>query len=261
MLAVSVAALAAFAALRPRASESRPPLHLAVPVPDEKSFVLDGSAPAYPVISPDGKAIVFAARSADDPVSRLYLRPLDAAQAYALDGTEKAQYPFWSPDSRSIGFFVTDQGLKKIAVGGGPAQTICAAANGKGGAWNQDGTIIFAPTHNSPLHRVAAAGGESVPLTDLAADSSFNSHRHPQFLPDGQHFLYFARSGQSGPSGEVRLASLDGGETRTLTKAAEAGFYASGHLLFVNQQTLFAQPLDLGAGSCAARPSRWSRTC
>jgi eukaryotic-like serine/threonine-protein kinase len=254
LLAISVAALAAVVALRPWSGEPAPRLHLAVPVPDDKTFVLDGSAPAYPVISPDGKAVVFAARSADDPVSRLYLRPLDAAQAYALDGTEKAQYPFWSPDSRSIGFFVTDQGLKKIAVGGGPAQTICAASNGKGGSWNQDGTIIFAPTHNAPLHRVAAAGGESVALTNLAADSSFNSHRHPQFLPDGKHFLYLARSGQSGPSGELRVGSLDGGKEKVLTHVSEAGFYASGYLLFVNQQTLFAQPLDLGALELRGEP-------
>ena len=133
---------------------------------------------------------------------------LDSSQAVALDGTEHAQYPFWSPDSRWIAFFDRTEGLKKIPVNGGPGQTICPAGNGKGGTWNEDETIIFTPSFDAPLMKVAAVGGEPVPLTNLEDDEGFGSHRHPFFLPDGRRFLYLARANSGGDS-EIRLASLD----------------------------------------------------
>src|SRR5206468_7037990 len=112
-------------------------------------------------LSPDGRYLIFAAQV--DGTQRLWLRPLDAIDPQPLPGTEDAQYPFWSPDNQYIGFFAQGK-LRKIAVSGGPVQTLCDVSNGRGGTWNRDGVIVFAPLGASPgLQRVPAGGG--VPST------------------------------------------------------------------------------------------------
>jgi hypothetical protein len=98
-------------------------------------------------------------------------------------------FPFWSKDSRYVGFFA-EQKLKKIDVAGGPPITLCDAPDGRGGTWNQDGIIVFAPTSSGVLHRVAASGGTSTAITKLDETGVETSHRWPFFLSDGEHFLY-----------------------------------------------------------------------
>ena len=107
----------------------------------------------------------------------------------AVAGHGGRAYPFWSPDSRFIGFFA-DGKLKTIEVAGGPAQVLCDAPDGRGGSWNSEGTIVFPPIFNGPLYRISTAGGTPAPVTELDPSQQEDSHRWPQFLPDGRHFLF-----------------------------------------------------------------------
>ncbi|MBI3694947.1 MAG: serine/threonine-protein kinase [Acidobacteria bacterium] len=154
-------------------------------------------------ISPDGRYLAIAATAQGKRY--LWVRALDALQPQLLPGTEEAANPFWSPDSRWIGFFAQGK-LKKIAVSGGPAQTLCDAAAGRGGAWNRDGVILFAPSPTGPLFRVSAVGG--VPVQVAKAEGG-GTHRNPVFLPDGRRFLYQVTGGTADKAG-VHVASLDG---------------------------------------------------
>src|SRR5206468_3310493 len=103
-----------------------------------------------------------------------------------LRGTEEAMFPFWSPDSRSIGFFAGGK-LRRIGVEGGPVQTLCDAPEGRGGTWSHDGVIVFAPSNQGALQRVAAVGGVPAAVTSLGIPGF---HRFPLFLPDGRRFFY-----------------------------------------------------------------------
>ncbi len=242
VFALAALALAAALLLRP-APEARV-TRASIPPLADSNFMLEGRHPGPPVLSPDGRLLVFAARGKDSQV-RLWVRPLDALAATPLSGTEDAGYPFWSPDSKSIGFFAQGK-LKKIEAAGGPSVTLCDALSGKGGTWNRDGVILFAPSFASPIHKVSAAGGESTPVTTLQAPRAENSHRHPFFLPDGRHFLFFARGGPAGGDrgSSVMIGSLDGGEPASLFPSQTHAVYASGYLLFVRENTLMARPFD-----------------
>ena len=162
-------------------------VHAAIPAPPDTVFHLDPLNPGAAVLSPDGSMIVFSARQVTGAY-QLYLRSVSEGEAHALSGTDSGHYPFWSPDSEWIGF-VAGGKLKKIKAAGGPALTICDAPDGKGGSWNADGVIVFAPESGTPLHRVAAVGGESTPITEFDLEAGDNSHRLPRFLPDGETSL------------------------------------------------------------------------
>jgi serine/threonine protein kinase len=198
------------------------------------------SDPLSFALSPDGKQIVFSAIA--DGTPRLWVRPLEKTIAQPLPGTEGASSPFWSPDSRSIGF-VQGTRLKRIDIAGGNLRTVTDAA-AHGATWNSDGVILFWLGTGYPLFRVSASGGESVPVTKLEKQAS---HRFPQFLPDGRQFLFFAQ-GASETRG-IYLGSLDSSGTKRLTPADAAGLYvAPGWLLFVRAGTLIAQHLDTAHG-------------
>ena len=233
---------------------AEPSLHLALPSPEGCEFVLDGSFPGLPAVSPDGHRVVFSARSKADNSVRLYVRALGAEKSFALDGTGDAQYPFWSPDGQWIGFYDRNECLKKIPAGGGPSQTICRAGNGKGASWSRRDQILFTSDYNTPISVVAAVGGEPREVTSLNDHEGFDSHRHPQFLPDGHHFLYLARGGAGNVGSELRLADLDGDPTKVVMKVTVAAGYTSGHLLFVTGQTLMAQPFDPRKGELDGAP-------
>jgi serine/threonine protein kinase/Tol biopolymer transport system component len=213
-----------------------------IPPPAGTSFYLHPSGPGIGTLSPDGTHIVFSAQS-EDGGTILYVRALSDAAARPLNGTEGARYPFWSPDSRHVGFFQQGEGgLRKIDRAGGPPVSLCAAPNGKGGSWSPEGVIVFTPNSSNTLQRVSAAGGEPTELTTLDG-SKHNSHRHPRFLPDGKHFLFFAR-GTSPENNEIMIGSIDGGEPVSLVKTRTQAEYANGYLFFVREQSLMAQPFD-----------------
>ena len=217
-------------------------LRATIPPPENSLFNLSPVGPGPVAVSPDGTRLAFSAQDEDGSV-RLFVRRLDAPDAVALSGTEGAQYPFWSPDSRWIGFFTRKDGtLKKIDTSGGPPVTVCSAQNGKGGAWGPDGVIVLAPDATDPIHRVSSAGGESTPFTEIDT-SRYNSHRHPRFLADGKHVLFLAR-GLTDAQSSVMVSSLDGGEARELLLLPSQAEAAGDRLLFVREGTLMAQSFD-----------------
>jgi len=213
------------------------------PPPDNGRFHLAPDNPGPVAVSPDGTMMAFSGRTADG-VIQLWVRSLDEAAARPLAGTENAQYPFWSPDSRRIGFFAKSK-LRVVEAVGGPPLSLCDATDGKGATWGSNGMIVFAPNYNSPLHKVAEAGGESIPVTEFDAERNDNSHRHPRFFPDGDHFLYVARSSSGAAGGHaVMVGSLEGTEDKFLFRAPTGVEYASGHILFIRDRTLLARPFD-----------------
>ena len=208
----------------------------------EKAIMIGGvSAMA---LSPDGRRMAFVASFEGRDL--IWVRSLDSLSAQALPGTEGALVqspPFWSPDSRFIGFFAGGK-LKKIDPSGGPPQTLCDIGGPRGGTWNGDGVIVFAPVPFGPLYQVSAAGGEPTPVTALDESDLETAHRWPYFLPDGRHFLYFARSSQAESEG-VYVGSLNSKETkRLLPTAFNAAYALPGFLLFLRNETLMAQRFD-----------------
>ena len=202
-------------------------------------------APLQFALSPDGRSLVFVA-SGDGP-SRLWLRPLDQTEARPVPGTEGAINPFWSPDSRSVGFFAKNRLMRLDVAGGAPQELARTVGINLTGSWSADGTILFPrlPTAG-PLLRVSAAGGEPVAFTRLGPPRQVG-HRHPYFLPDGQHFL-FSTAGTPDSAG-LYLGSLDGSAPARLTVADSGGaFLPPDRVVFVRQSTLMASRLDLARG-------------
>jgi Tol biopolymer transport system component len=191
-------------------------------------------------LSPDGRYIAFA-NPGPGGASQLWVRPFDSLSARALPGTEDASFPFWSPDSRSIGFFAQSK-LKKIDVAGGPALTLGDAPVGRGATWNQDAVILFTPIRTGPILRVPAAGGTSRPVTKLAAGEY--GHRWPWFLPDGRHFLYAATRDAGTDHTTIHIGDLASPEDKVVGEADSDAIYAQGFLLFLRETTLMAQPFD-----------------
>ena len=181
----------------------------------------------------------------------LWVRSLDSIVAHPLPGTEGAGDPFWSPDSRALGFFA-DGKLKTIDTSGGPAIVLAAAPADAGASWSRNGTILFVPDFTKGLYQVAAAGGNPV-LVTVVDTSKFSFYAAPRFLPDGKHFLYTAGSADFA-STETYFASLDGKERGLVVKANGAAEYASGFLLYLREGILMAQAFDLARGQLKGDP-------
>ena len=215
----------------------------------------DGLEFAATALSPDGRNLAF---TAVEPAGKtqLWVRPLDSLAARLLPDTEGASYPFWSPDGNYIGFFAGDK-LRKIDVSGGPAQTICRLPKLRGGAatgasWSHTGVILFSiwPWGPAPLYQVSDTGAEPRPVTTTEGFSDRAHHRWPSFLPDGRHFLYLALSSVHADLTGIYLGSLDTSDARLLVRAGASAAYVgdkageTGHLFFVREGTLLAQPFD-----------------
>src|SRR5215813_2614530 len=234
---IAAAALAVVAALSyfRRATTETRAVRLFITPPEKTGF-------SSFAISPDGSRLAFAATDSSGK-SLLWVRPLDAVNAQPLVGTEEAQLPFWSPDSRFIGFFAGGK-LKRVEATGGPVRTLCIAAVPRGGSWNRDGVIIFEPSPNDPLYRVSAEGGDPTPLTELNPSHQEASHRWPYFLPDGKHFLYSVLGGPQAQG--IYVASFDAKEGRRLLDVRDSvvAYAEPGYLLFRRETSLVAQAFD-----------------
>jgi eukaryotic-like serine/threonine-protein kinase len=240
VLAVAVAVLGFFAWQRAAADKSAPPVRLSILPPDGTEFDFRFTA-APPAISPDGMKVVFGATK--DAQRHLWLRRLDNATSTMLPGTVNATFPFWSPDSRFIAFFA-DGKLKRQEIGGGAPVAICDVAEGRGGSWNADGTIIFGGRY-TPIFKVATAGGSPSEVTAFDASQHDLTHRWPQFLPDGRHFLFLASPvGSEDPANMICVGSLDVKMRKPVLAASSQPLYLDGHLLFSREQLLMALKFD-----------------
>src|ERR1051326_73449 len=233
VLVMLIAAIEGVGLLRPRTNvPAAPEVRLEISTPpttDPLSFAL----------SPDGQKIVFVATFAGKP--QLWLRGLDSISARPLPGTEYSSMPFWSPDSRSVGYFANSRVEAIDIESGSILQLTSAAMVPAGAAWNSDGVLLFPIVPDSPLFRVSIKGGDRVPVPNLEPREL--GQRNPWFLPDGRHFLYYV-AGDAQTRG-VYIGELNGAGARRLLDADSAAVYAStGHLLFVRQGTLFAQALN-----------------
>jgi Tol biopolymer transport system component len=205
------------------------------------------------ILSPDATTLAFVARGAGQPQDRLFVQKLDQLQASPLAGTEGATIPFFSPDGQWIAFFA-DGRLKKIPVTGGAPIDLCAAGNGRGGTWTDDGSIIFTPRNgvNTSLMRVPASGGTPEPFGSLSEGAV--TQRWPQALPGGAGVLYTEHSAVFlYEEANLVVAPLAGGTAKVVVRGGYFGRYVpggpssptSGHLIYMSQGTVFAVPFDL----------------
>jgi eukaryotic-like serine/threonine-protein kinase len=199
------------------------------------------------VPSPDGRYIAFIARHSGTNLSHVWIRPMDSISAQRLDKTEGASHPFWSPDGQYIGYFA-DRKVKKIALSGGSPQTICEVGStfmgfGDGGTWNREGVVLFS-IGLGPLQQTSAAGGPATPATKLDTSRKETAHVWPQFLPDGRHVLYLARSSERDKTG-IYIEDVGSGQRTLVLSNATRGAYAAGYLLFAREGVLLAQRLSL----------------
>jgi Tol biopolymer transport system component len=209
-------------------------------LPPAKTYLMAGQPP---LISPDGKTLAFVAVDASGK-GLLYVRSLDSLVARGIEGTDGAYLPFWSPDSRSLGFFARGK-LKRVDLAGGQPTTLANAPNARGGAWNRDGTILYCPVPPSPLLKIPASGGESTPTHSNQQVAGGGLVRWlPSFLPDGRQYLYVSR--MAGSDREIRVGSLDTNETKGLVSSAysHAVYAPPGYLLYRRESTLVAQHFD-----------------
>lgn len=189
-------------------------------------------------ISPDGRYLAIAAEM--NGKRQLWLRALNALNStQPMANTEDARSPFWSPDSREIGFFTQGQ-LKKIAATGGSSVPLCDVTNGRSGSWSRNNMILFSTSvSGGAIQLVSAYGGDPV---DVIKGKDLTLY--PVFLPDGRRFLYCHNTDIHA----VYLGSLDGKENRRILQADSSVVLAPGWLLFIRANTLMAQPFDAAAG-------------
>ena len=218
-----------------------------IAAPKSATYALWGISPGLPALSPDGSQLAFVAVGSDGK-QLLWVRPLNSPDARALDGTDEAAHPFWSPDGRSIAYFAKGR-LNRIDASGGPPITIAAIPGAPGGAWGPDGTILVGSGTEGIL-RVPASGG--TPTQVLKLKSSQVPMGFPQFLPDGKHFLFYNGFGDS----STYAGSLDGGSPVLILRGVSDAVYAPpGYLLFIRDGTLMAQRFDAGKLRLSGDPS------
>ena len=257
VLALAATSVAAAAYLHQKTATQV--LKFAVTQPEHTSY------PGMPSVSPNGRYLTF---SAVGPEGRrmLWLRPLDALHATVVQGSEGASAPFWSPDSETIAFFA-GKNLKKVSITGGNPETVCPADEMPGGgAWNTDGTILFAPSLAGGFYRVSANGGKPQPILNLDEAKLERGDRWPQFLPDNQHFVFYQQTDLAETSG-VYLGSLPAAsgeapgyhrlfasQTNAVYSAADPSASHTGYLLYINDRNLTAQRFDAGRLQPAGDP-------
>ena len=224
------------------------------PPPDEMRLQIVTPPTLDPLqfaLSPDSRYLVYVGPgSTSDAPQRLYLRGLGQIDPKPIAGTDGARLPFWSPDSRSVGFFAAGN-LLRVDISGGPPQVLAPARNAVGGAWGPDGTILFAPNTVSPLLRIPESGGAAVAATQL--DPLQNGHIRPAFRPDGRYYL-FSATGDPKVSG-IYLGSLGGGTPKRLTPLnGSSEFLPPDRVAFVQERALVSRVLDLERGELTGDP-------
>jgi len=246
LLAVTTGILAFVATRTPRPRLAR----LTISAPPEVTI---SQKEGNVAVSPDGSRVVFVGSDVSGR-GGLWVRSLSDTTPRLLPKTSDATYPFWSPDSHHVAFFAEGK-LKRVPAAGGDVDEICAATDGRGGAWGSRGVIVFAPTVGSPLMRVAADGGEPVAVTALDPSKKEDSHRFPSFLPGGERFLFYSMD--SGGTGNIKLGSLESSKSTQLLKAERSAVYAApGYIVYGNGDRILARRFDPKSLEITGEPER-----
>ena len=222
-------------------------VHMEIQVPAGQRI----SAYAPATLSPDGHWIAYGAEDSSG-VRRLWVRSLEQFEPEPLADSQDAVFPFWSPDSKSLGYFVGGT-IRRMDIESRISQVISQGVGGgdqpRGAAWLRDGTILFAPNPNSAIYRVPAGGGKPVAVTPLEKDLPDWSHRYPVPLPDGEHFLYTGWSNNTATlsaQGGIFLGSLKGGPVRKiLDDKCSVAFVEPGWIMLRRNDRLVAVPFDV----------------
>ncbi len=195
-------------------------------------------------ISPGGRYVSFVGADSSG-TTKLWIRPTNSLTARPLTNVTREAYPFWSPDDKYIAYFDNHK-LMKISLNEGTSLPICEAPSGRGGTWNQDGIILFAPNPTGGLYKVPSSGGTAEAV--IKSDTTTLSLRWPHFLPDGKHFLYSSQNSQSGssPSDEIFVGSLNDTTGQPIVHVSSNSQYANGYIFYVRQSILLAQRFGAG---------------
>jgi len=225
------------------------PIRFDVLPPEKAGFVTEVEEHDL-AISPDGRVLAFVTDSGGQ--RRIWLRPLNKLAAQPLSGTEGAASPFWSPDSRYLGFFA-DGKLKKVPASGGTPQILCSVSGvAEAGSWGPNERILFTEFEGrDAIFVVFASGGEPTALLDSKA-VAFGSFRWPYWLPDGKHFLFLSWDEKESPC--IRAASIESPKGVCVLPVASRVEFAQGHLIYVRERALVAQPFDIGSLRATGEP-------
>ena len=239
---IAIISLSLFLSLRRNPPPQRNAVRLSLGLPQGITLQRNWHPFEQMAVSPDGEMLAFSATDASGQ-SSLWIRPISSAAAQRMDQTEDALLPFWSPDSHFIGFWAGGK-LKKILRTGGPVEVICSVPEIAQGAWGADGTILFAKAVNSPILRVSHDGANATPATSLLPGQV--SQMWVQFLPDGKHFIYLARTNLTtdDPQAKVYVQSLNGGAPIELLMSQSRVVCVPEYVLFAQGQNLLAQRMD-----------------
>jgi serine/threonine protein kinase/Tol biopolymer transport system component len=207
----------------------------------------------FVAVSPNGRYIAFVAYNVNG-LPYVWIRAIDSLDGRPLPGSENGRHPFWSPDSRQVGFFAAGGVVRRVPVDGGPAQTLASTTSTMTGAtWNRDGTILLSSVQG-PIRRIAASGGAAASAVTIVRPGEQVTHSFPFFLPDGKRFLFYVRSADPEKDG-IYITSLDGEEPSVVVRASSSVTYVpSGHLLYVRDGVLLAHPFDVSTARVTADP-------
>jgi len=231
------------------AAPTAPPAVLTLELPDTVTFTAAQTDSIR--ISPDGRLLVFTGQ-AKDGTRQLWMRPMDSLEAHPLPGTENPLEPFWSSDSRHIGFGAQGK-LKRVEVSGGSPRIICDAARLVGGTWNQEGVILFSPDFNRGLYRVSAEGGAPTIVTQPDTARQEISHGAPEFLPDGTSFIFV---GGRTAARMVMTGSLESAEVKVIGPGIRATYAPPGFLVYSKDGGIVAQSFDAKLRELTGEPVR-----
>jgi eukaryotic-like serine/threonine-protein kinase len=213
--------------------------------------IIPGANGGHSQLSPDGTHLAMISRC--DTTISLWVRSLVTGSEQEVAGTADASYPFWSPDSRSIGYFQAGR-LKRVDLANGVVRDLAAAPNGRGGSWSRQDSIVFAPDLRGGLHIVSAGGGDAPLRIPLVTDSAATwHHRAPSLLPSGKSVLLISLQPGARAS-RLGIARLTGGPPRVLLEGVTAATWSQGHLFYVKGGVIFAHPFDDNAETFTGPP-------